>query len=433
MTASTPGVERFTALPGELTVERLDNGLTVCLLDNPQAPLVSTVIGYRAGSRDEPADQHGVAHFLEHMMFKGSRSFAAGEIDRLTLGAGGSNNAYTTHDATFYDFSLPAASWRQALAIEADRMRALVLDPREVEAERRVILEELATAVDDPWHALDRAVDERLFGEHPYARMVLGDRAGLEAIGVQELAEFHRRLYVPNNAVLVVTGALEPRALEMVGEAFADLERGTQDLERQPAAQSPLSALEEVEVTAGGVAKLVVAIGSVAGDDRQFPAICLLSVLLDGGRSSRLQRRLVEEHRLASWVDVAVDESEDPGSFEVCVELLPGVDPRRVRGVLDEELERVASEPPEANEVIRAQRFVRVNWAFSHQTIAAQAESLAHAATCFGVEHLDRYLAAVDALRSDDVASAAERLTTGSRVDVFGLASPGQPREEVGG
>ena len=109
------------SLPGNIHLERLDNGLTVCLLTNRQAPVVTSALFYRAGTRDEPAGHGGVAHFLEHMMFKGSAHYGPGEIDRRTQALGGSNNAFTSHDLTAYYFNFAADRWAEALAIEVDR------------------------------------------------------------------------------------------------------------------------------------------------------------------------------------------------------------------------------------------------------------------------------------------------------------------------
>ena len=155
--------EAFSALPGTPRVERLDNGLTVCLLENRQAPIVTSALFYRAGTRDEPAGHGGVAHFLEHMMFKGSPRYGPGEIDRRTQALGGVNNAFTSHDATGYYFNFAADRWTEALAIEADRMAGLTLDPEQVASERQVILEEIAMYESEPWEALETEVQARLF------------------------------------------------------------------------------------------------------------------------------------------------------------------------------------------------------------------------------------------------------------------------------
>jgi zinc protease len=122
-------VDVIPALPGTPRLERLSNGLTVCLVENHQAPIVTSALFYRAGTRDEPQGHGGVAHFLEHMMFKGSARYGPGEIDRRTQALGGTNNAFTSHDATGYYFNFASDRWTEALEIEADRMTTLTLDP----------------------------------------------------------------------------------------------------------------------------------------------------------------------------------------------------------------------------------------------------------------------------------------------------------------
>ena len=143
---------------GDVEVHQLDNGLTVALVYSDQAPIVSTVVWYRIGTAGEGKHEGGIAHFLEHMMFKGSRSYGPGEVDRTTQALGGVNNAFTSHDSTAYYFQFAADCWTTALEIEADRMVELRLDPDEVDHERQVVLEEIAMYESDPWDALERRV-----------------------------------------------------------------------------------------------------------------------------------------------------------------------------------------------------------------------------------------------------------------------------------
>ena len=156
---------------------RLANGLEVVLIPNRQAPIVTTVLVYRAGARDEAPGASGAAHFLEHMMFKGAALYGPGEIDRRTQALGGMNNAFTSHDATAYYFAFASDRWREALAIERDRMTSLALDPAEFESERQVILEELAMYRDEPWDALELDVQAELYRGHRYGMPVLGEEA----------------------------------------------------------------------------------------------------------------------------------------------------------------------------------------------------------------------------------------------------------------
>ncbi|MDX1385620.1 MAG: pitrilysin family protein, partial [Thermoanaerobaculia bacterium] len=212
--------------PAELDairLERLGNGLTVAIVPSDQAPIVTTVVWYRVGCRHEAEAEAGIAHFLEHMMFKGSAAYGPGEIDRLTQALGGSNNAFTSHDATAYYFELAADCWTTALDVERDRMVSLELDADEVASERQVILEEIAMYESDPWDALERRVQAELFGAHPYGRPVLGTPESLASIGAEELRDFHHRSYRPDRTVIVVAGAVGPEACDEVERRFGDL------------------------------------------------------------------------------------------------------------------------------------------------------------------------------------------------------------------
>ncbi len=173
------------------------------------------MLWYRVGARNETEKEAGVSHFLEHMMFKGSARYGKGDIDRITTTLGGTNNAFTTADHTAYWFEFASDRWESALEIEADRMRALLLDPAEFEAEKQVVLEELAQGEDDPWRVLSQEVQSALFPRHPYRRPVIGYADTLKALSVAEMRDYYERFYHPGNAVLVVSGDIEPaRALD---------------------------------------------------------------------------------------------------------------------------------------------------------------------------------------------------------------------------
>ena len=178
------------------------------MLENRRAPLVVTALFYRAGSRDDSAGQGGLAHFLEHMMFKGSQGYPAGEVDRLTQAWGGTNNAYTTHDTTVYTFSFSSDRWRQALAIELDRQRGLTLDPAELERERGVIQEELRLYEDQPWDSLEKRVHAELFSHRGYGRPIVGSRKSVASIGAHRLSSLHRaqRIIILENGRITEEG-----------------------------------------------------------------------------------------------------------------------------------------------------------------------------------------------------------------------------------
>jgi len=413
----------LTALPGRSTVEQLDNGLTVCLLENPQAPLVTTALWFRAGTRDEQPGLGGTAHFLEHMMFKGSARYSRGEIDRRTQALGGSNNAFTSHDATTYYFNFARDRWTEALAIEADRMTGLSLDASEVDSERQVILEEIAMYESDPWDALEQRVLARLFGDHPYGRPVLGTAPELHEIGAAELAAFHRAFYRPDNAVLVVAGDLEAGALERVRERLGALARGASA--RQPATEPVFPhRVERVERRQGEVARLCLALATPAASDASYPAIRLLVGLLASGRASRLHRSLVEKHQLCSWVMADVMETTAPGALIVATELVADSEPERAEETLLRELTRMTEEPPAAEEVERAAHMLLAEWIYDHERIHQQALAAGFSLTLFDLGHKERQLRRMLSVRPEEVTAIARRILPPGGGGVLGWSLP---------
>jgi zinc protease len=391
--ATLPALLGESCLPGRRTLTRLPNGLTVCVVENRQAPVVTTALSYRAGTRDEPAGHGGIAHFLEHMMFKGAERYGPGEIDRRTQALGGSNNAFTSHDATTYYFNFAADRWTEALAIEADRLTSLALDRVQVASERKVILEEIAMYDSEPWDALEVAVEGRLFAGHPYGRPVLGTRRELRATAGPELADFQRRFYRPDNAVLVVAGDVAfEEALAAVEEHLGRLSPGA---ERRAAASRPAPRpprLARLRRHKGEVPRMILALPVPAGDHPDFPAVRLLATLLGSGRTSRIYRALVDEGQLCSWVQTDASERLDAGHLTIVAELVPGVEPSRVeREVLRLLAELTAAAPP-PEEVERARQVALADWVLHHDKVEQQALSLAVALALFDVDHPDRLL-----------------------------------------
>jgi zinc protease len=409
-------------LPGHLRRERLGNGLEVCLIDNRQAPLVTSVLYYRAGTRDEPAGHGGVAHFLEHMMFKGSAHYGPGEIDRRTQALGGVNNAFTSHDATAYHFNFAADRWTEALLIEADRMAALTLDPDEVASERQVILEEIAMYASEPWDALEMEVQGRLFGGHAYGRPVLGTKDELLATGPAELAAFHRRYYRPENAVLVLAGELAEGALAAVEKTLGAVSLPP----LPPAPRLAPGALDfprgmaRIERHKGEVPRLLLALPGPAGDHPDHPAVRLLVTLLASGRASRLHRAMVDEDQICVWVAADLSENLDAGQITLGAEVVPGIATERVEADLLRHLADLAERAPSAVEVERAKQIVRADWVFGHEKVHQQALSAGFALTLFDLGYLDRHLAAILATTPEELQEMAVRYLDARKSAVLG-------------
>lgn len=407
-------------------LRRLDNGLTVCAVEDRRAPLAAVAVVYRAGARDETPQEAGAAHFLEHMMFKGSRRFGPGEVDRLTRLLGGSNNAYTSHDCTLYYFTFAADRWRRALEIEADRMAALTLDPAEVRSERQVILEELAMYESEPWDALEMRVAADYFGGHPYGRPVLGTRASLSAIDGAVLADFHRRFYRPANAVVAVAGDVGQEVSAEVEEAFGHLDGPPPSRIAICPPRRPRK-LERIERRHGEMARLLLTLPAPGAADPDHPLLLLLLAVLGSGRASRLHRGLVEEGQLAVWVTTELVETVEPGAASIALEVVPGVDPARVEAELLAALGRLKTSRPTGGEIERAKKILLADWIFGHEKGHQMAFLLGSALALFDADHPWRYLDRLLAAAARDLPPIVERYLDPSAGGVLGWSLPKEP------
>lgn len=412
------------ALAGRIDRRRLGNGLEVVLVENRQAPIVSTALFYRAGARDEPRGQGGVAHFLEHMMFKGSPAYGAGDIDRLTQALGGTNNAFTSQDVTAYYFAFAADRFPIALDIEADRMRELTLDPEEVASERQVIVEEIAMYRDEPWDALELEILAALHGDHPYGRPVLGSPEELAGADRATLAEFHRRYYRPDNAVLVLAGDLPADCAGRVEAAFGAIPPGGGPA-RAPLAP-PRGPAEPVRLERrhGEVARLQLALPAPPPDTPEHAGLRVLAAALALGRSSRLQRALVEEGELCLAVSAGLAENVLASSVTVSAELLPGVEPARVVGAIEEQLADLGARPLPEEELERARQVFLADWVFAQERIHQQALAAGVAAALWDLEQPERLLSRALAADAPALARLADRHLDPRRGSVLGLSLP---------
>ncbi len=417
-------VEAPAALPGRPELHVLDNGLTVCLLENRQAPIVTTALFYKAGTRDEPAGHGGVAHFLEHMMFKGSPAYGPGEIDRRTQALGGVNNAFTSHDATGYYFNFAADRWTEALAIEADRMAELTLDSEHVASERQVILEEIAMYDSEPWDALEMAVHAALFGTHSYGRPVLGTREELLATGGEALRDFHARFYRPDNAVLAVTGEIDGHALEAVARSLGRLPRGAERRNGPLPPRTLPTSLTRLERRKGEVARMMLALPAPPGDHPDHPPLRLATTLLAGGRVSRLHAALVDEGQLCAWISADLSESLDASQITFAAEVVPGIEPAHVEAEMLRLLDELFRDPPSEEELERAKQIATADWVFGHERVHQQALSLGLAATLFGIDHLDYQLRGMIETGPERLLEVASRYLRPERGAVLGWSLP---------
>ncbi len=306
-------------------------------------------------------------------------------------------------------------------------MAGLTLDAQEVDRERKVILEEIAMYESEPWDGLEFAVQEQLFPHHAYGRPVLGTRESLARIGAAELASFHRRLYSPHNAVLVVAGDLPPDPVAEIEARFGGL----------ASRETPSEALEKpcggegwrrVERRVGEVARLLLAAPTPPAEDPGQGALRLLVTLLTSGRSSRLQRQLVDELQHCVWVSGSLSESPLGGQVSLALEVVPGVEAEKVEEVLWQQLAAMAKEPPSEVEMERARKILLADWIFAHERVHQQALTAGFSLLHFDLEYPQRQLSHALAAKAEDVCQMAAKIfdTAGSGVVGWSLPVEGK-------
>ena len=381
---------RLTAPPlpawvGDLPVfERvLANGLKALVLSRPQAPVVVCDLYYPVGSVDEPPGRSGLAHFVEHMLFKGTAEFPKGQIDRLAFLAAGHTNAETGEDATHYWFAAPAGRWELALAIEADRMRSARFDdPREVEAERQIIAEERARDLDSPLGRLDQTHLAVSYLVHPYRNPILGWPDDLQQTTCADLTSFYDLHYRPDGAVLVIVGAVDPSlVLDRVEARFGDQARSSIPRPHPPRAEPQQNGrrdftLEEPDATARGL----LGWHSVARGHPDGPPLDVLADILTIGRRARLWERLVERDRLATWVEAAQEPSRMCGQFLIQVEAATGVTERAIEDAIFAEIAALASAGPTVEELTRSRNRLEAAWRWEQEDVFGLASGLGQVA-----------------------------------------------------
>ena len=355
----------------------LPNGLRILVLEKPGVPVVATQVWYRVGAVDERPGETGLAHYLEHMLFKGTKAIEKGQIDLLTFRGGGANNASTWTDFTNYWFNFEASRLRLALEIEADRMRNCTFVPKEFEAERGAVLNEMHAAHDAPGGRLDEEVDAAGYTLHPYHHPVIGWQQEVESVPRSTVIAFYDRYYMPNNATLVVVGAVKAEeVVRLAAESFAGVAAGptppaVTEVEPPQRGEKRVLVVEDTDTPRVEAAWHTCRVG-----DPDDYALDVASSILGGGKSSRLYQRLVEQDR--SCVDVSCwnETRKYPGRFKVWAEGQQGADPRVVEAALREEIARLASEGPTAREMEKARNNLLARDVYERETAAGTAQRL---------------------------------------------------------
>ena len=400
----------------EFTDERLPNGLRLILAEDHLAPVAAVNIWYGVGSKHEVPGKTGFAHLFEHVMFQGSRNVGKAEHIALIQAAGGTMNGTTWLDRTNYFETMPSHQLELALWLEADRMGTLLdaLSQENLDNQREVVKNEKRWSYDNrPYGSWNEKLHEHLFPpDHPYHHTTIGSMDDLNAASVEDVKEFFRTWYAPNNAVLVVVGDMEPdRVREWVSRYFDGIPPNPDIPEIGDLALPPTLGEEHRETVMDKVPLPRIYFGYRAPvfGDRRLDALDVASQILAGGKGSRLHRRLVRDERIAQ--DVALFTLGFTGGASVTAgwaTVRPGIEVARVEAAFEEELERLIREPVSDDELGRAKALVEADELGALQRVEERADRLAMYSTLFDTpdlinQMLGRYLA----VTADDIREAA--------------------------
>jgi len=388
----------------------LDNGLKVLLLEDHKSPAVTFQVWYRVGARNEKDGKSGLAHFLEHMMFKGTPSTGPEEYSRIIAKNGGQSNAFTSSDVTVYFATMSREKIGIELELEADRMANALLGEKYFEPEKKVIQEERRLRTDDnPASALGEVTSAIAYMIHPYRRPVVGWMEDIQHLVRQDLVDFYKLYYAPNNAFIVLVGDFSAEEmLPKIKAAFGKIPRGPEpprvDIE-EPEQRGERRLVYKKE------AELPLVLSFYHAPNLKSPdsfALDLLTVVLAGGKSSRLYHELVYQKRLVRGIDADYSGiSVDPAGLSIYAQLLPGIEAATVEREIERGLEEVKAELISERELQKAKNQVEAAFVFAQDSIFGQAMKIGYYEAVGGWRQMDDYLPGIRKVTREDVRRVA--------------------------
>jgi zinc protease len=416
--SSRPSPSPDGARKGEAQRWKLDNGLEVVFVADRKAPVVAVSMVVRAGGKDEPATQRGLAHLVEHLTWKGSRRIPADGHARMVAALGGRSGADTTSDYTRFLDVVPSAALAFALDLEAERLRNLTLNQAALDGEREVIKEELRQRLDGT--LVERVVDEVFklaFTSHPYRVVPGGTRAMLDGLTLADAQRYYDTWYQPNNVVLVVVGDADETSLrKAVQKSFGGIPRGPA-ASRASVTEPAQAARQDLTLTLPVQTPMVVAVfHAPPARDADRTALHVLGEILAGGELSRLRARLVTSDKLAVEVDYEPWWLEDAGLLTFPAAYLPSSDPAKLRAAMLDECKRLRDRAPSAAELARAKNQLASRVAFARERPSELASRLSDDLINAHEPRALKAAAAIDAVGAADVQRVARKYLTDAQV-----------------
>jgi predicted Zn-dependent peptidase len=390
----------------------LDNGLHVILYHNDATPNVNVSLMYHVGSKNEDPARTGFAHLFEHLLFEGSEYIGRGEYSGFIQAAGGLDNAYTTKDQTYYYESMPSNQLELALWMESERMYHAKIDSVGISTQKGVVIEEKKQRIDNqPYASFFFELGKRAYKKHPYRWQPIGDEKHIREATFDDVNNFYKTYYVPNNAVLVIAGDFDEAQTRLwVDKYFATIPRGTHPIFRPNIIEQPQTTeirdtvYDNIQLPAVFMAYHAPAVGT-----KDTYAMNILLQILSGGKSSRLKTNLDDKGLTVESALLYLD-SEDPGLFYALGLANMGKDLQEVESALNFEIDKVTKELVSENEFQMAIAAKEYQTASAYRTLAGVSIGLANNYTYFkDAGRINKELSFYEEITREDILNAARK------------------------
>ncbi len=414
----------------------LDNGMQVVVIPNRRVPVVTHMVWYKVGAADEERGVSGIAHFLEHLMFKGTDAVPPGAFSRIVAKNGGRDNAFTSYDYTAYYQNVARDRLEMVMRMEADRMANLKLTDAVVYPERDVIIEERRQRVEnEPADRIGEQINATMFVHHPYGTPVIGWPQEMSSLTREEAEHFYKTWYAPNNAILVVSGDVSAEELKPLAERYYGALPWRPVPERHRVSEPPITAerrvtLRDAEVRQPSVRRSWIAPSHRIDPKGQVYALQVLGEIMSGGSTSRLYRSLVVEQKIATSAWLGYNPSAwDMGTLTVGATPAAGVTMERLETALWAEIAKAVDSGVTDEEVATARKRMLAEAAYARDSLTGPAQSLGAAlATGQSLDDVENWPVRIDAVTAAQVNAAAKAVLSQTN-HVTGLLLPPQGKD----
>ena len=358
----------------------LDNGLHVILHQDNSVPIVTTSVLYHVGSKDENPGRTGFAHFFEHLLFEGTKNIPKGKWFSIVTGNGGSNNAYTTNDFTYYYENFPSNNLKLGLWMESERMLHPIIDQTGVDTQNEVVKEEKRMRYDNsPYGKWNEEVKSYLYKLHPYSRTTIGKMEHLDAATLEEFMAFNKKYYIPNNATLTVAGDIDiPQTKKWIQDYFGPIPKGP-EIQRNFPKESPITQTIEAEAFDPNIQipAIFLAYRTPGRNSRDARVLDVISTYLSQGKSSKLYKKLVDDQKMSLQVAAFNMNDEDYSTYVILSLPLGETTLETLITEIDEEVTKIQKELISQKDYQKLQNQFESEFVNSNSTIEGIANSLA--------------------------------------------------------